>query len=161
MWGEGSSDDSSTWHLPCTLPLLLLHQLHIRPSGIRSQKLGTPDLKESSLTCPAVDVGHWWKQLRLLTRVWLSTVGSTQGVRFLSWQLRSAKTKVSVARKKLCCLLWPRSFLLTIFYGSETSQAHPNPRTGDTVPHLSGGYQGHMAEETLWQQTGESATSHM
>ena len=32
---------------------------------------------------------------------------------------------------------------------------------GDTVPHLSGGYQGHMAEETLWQPAGEGATSYM
>ena len=61
--------DSSTLHLLCTLSLFLLHQLHLRSSGIRSQKLGTPDLKEPSSTFPAVDVGHWRKQLRLLTRV--------------------------------------------------------------------------------------------
>ena len=34
-------DDSSTLHLLCILFLLLLHQLHLRLSGIRSQRLGT------------------------------------------------------------------------------------------------------------------------
>ena len=37
-------DDSSAFHLSCTLFLLLLHQLHLRSSGIRSQRLGTPGL---------------------------------------------------------------------------------------------------------------------
>ena len=35
-WGWGSGwfgDDSSTWHLLCTLFLLLLHQLHLRSQG--------------------------------------------------------------------------------------------------------------------------------
>ena len=34
-------------HLLCTLFLLLLHQLHLRSSGIRSRKLGTPDSEET------------------------------------------------------------------------------------------------------------------
>ena len=34
-------DDLSISHLLCTLFLLLLHQLHLRFSGIRSQRLGT------------------------------------------------------------------------------------------------------------------------
>ena len=34
--------DSSALHLLCTLFLLLLHQLHLRSSGIRSRRLGTP-----------------------------------------------------------------------------------------------------------------------
>ena len=37
-------DDSSTLHLLCTLFLLLLHQLHLRSSGIRSWRLETPDM---------------------------------------------------------------------------------------------------------------------
>ena len=37
-WGIWFWDDSSMLHLLCTL--LLLHQLHLRSSGIRSQKLG-------------------------------------------------------------------------------------------------------------------------
>ena len=37
-------DDSSASHLLCTLFLLLLHQLHLRSSGIRFQRLETPDL---------------------------------------------------------------------------------------------------------------------
>ena len=35
-WFQG---DSSALHLLCTLFLLLLHQLHLRPSGIRSWRL--------------------------------------------------------------------------------------------------------------------------
>ena len=42
-WGRG--DDSSPLHLFFTLFLLLLHQLHLRSSGVISQRLGTPDLK--------------------------------------------------------------------------------------------------------------------
>ena len=40
-WREGwFGDDSGTVHLWCTLFLLLLHQLHLRSSSIRSQRLG-------------------------------------------------------------------------------------------------------------------------
>ena len=38
-------DNSSALHLLCTL--LLFHQLHLRPSGIRSQRLRTPALEGS------------------------------------------------------------------------------------------------------------------
>ena len=34
-------DVSSTLHLLCTLFILLLHQIHLRSLGIRSQRLGT------------------------------------------------------------------------------------------------------------------------
>ena len=37
-------DDSSTLFLLCTL--FLLHQLHLRSSGNRYQRLGTPDLED-------------------------------------------------------------------------------------------------------------------
>ena len=40
--GEWFWDDSSTLHLLRTLFLLLLHQLHLRSLGIRSQTLQTP-----------------------------------------------------------------------------------------------------------------------
>ena len=43
--GEWLGDDSSALHLLCTLCLLLLYQLHLRSSGIRSQRLGTPAFK--------------------------------------------------------------------------------------------------------------------
>ena len=42
--GDGFGDDSSELHLLCTLFLLLLHQLHLRSSGFRSWRLGTPGL---------------------------------------------------------------------------------------------------------------------
>ena len=37
-------DVSSVLHLLCSLFLLVLYQLHLRSSGIRSQRLGTPAL---------------------------------------------------------------------------------------------------------------------
>ena len=44
-WERGwFGDDSSVSHLLCTLFLLLLHQVHLRSSGIRFQRLETPDL---------------------------------------------------------------------------------------------------------------------
>ena len=45
-WGAWFQDDSSLLHLLCSLFLLLLHQLHLRSSGIRSQRLETPTLKQ-------------------------------------------------------------------------------------------------------------------
>ena len=43
---EWFGDDSSALHLLGSLFLLLLYQLHLRSSGIRSWKLGIPDLAE-------------------------------------------------------------------------------------------------------------------
>ena len=43
-WGW-SGDNSSASYLLCTLRLLLLNQLHLRSSGIRSRRLGTPALE--------------------------------------------------------------------------------------------------------------------
>ena len=40
-------DDSSALHLLCTFFLLLLYQLHLRSSGIKSQRLGTSALRGS------------------------------------------------------------------------------------------------------------------
>ena len=40
--GGWFQDDSSELYLLCTLFLLLLHQFHLRSSGIRFQRLGTP-----------------------------------------------------------------------------------------------------------------------
>ena len=42
-WGECFEDDSSALYLLCTF-FLLLHHLHLRSSGIRSCRLGTPAL---------------------------------------------------------------------------------------------------------------------
>ena len=42
-------DDSSSLHLLCTSFLLLLHQLHLRSSDIRSQRLGTPGLQHNHI----------------------------------------------------------------------------------------------------------------
>ena len=39
-------DDPSVLHLLCTLFLLILHQLHLRSSGICPQRLGAPDVNK-------------------------------------------------------------------------------------------------------------------
>ena len=45
-WGGWFGDDLSTLHLSCTLFLELLQQLHLRESGIQSQRLGGPGLTD-------------------------------------------------------------------------------------------------------------------
>ena len=40
QWGGWFGDDSRVLHLLCTLFLLLLHELHLKSSGLRSQRLG-------------------------------------------------------------------------------------------------------------------------
>ena len=45
--GEWFQDDSRALYLSCTSFLLLLHQLHFSLSGIHSQRLGTPELRET------------------------------------------------------------------------------------------------------------------
>ena len=40
--GEWFQDDSCALHVSCALFLLLLHQLHLRSSGVRSRRLGAP-----------------------------------------------------------------------------------------------------------------------
>ena len=44
-WGEWFGDNLNTLHLLCTLFLLLVHQLHLRSSSIRSWRLGTPAIE--------------------------------------------------------------------------------------------------------------------
>ena len=44
-WGGRFWDDSSTLHSLCTLSLLLSHQFHLGPSGMRFCRLGTPVLE--------------------------------------------------------------------------------------------------------------------
>ena len=46
--GDDFGDHSSTLHLLCTLFLLLLPQLYLRSSVIRSQRLGIPELQNIS-----------------------------------------------------------------------------------------------------------------
>ena len=63
--GRRCQKESNALHLLCTLCLLLLQQLHLRSSGIRSQRLQTPALvqpphctgeeteaQRGKLTCP-------------------------------------------------------------------------------------------------------------
>ena len=57
--GEGwFQDDSSALHLLCTL--LLFHQLHLRPSGIRSQRLWTPALEGPKCSLSGLEWNGEW-----------------------------------------------------------------------------------------------------
>ena len=57
-WRKGwLPDDSSALYLLCIVFLLLLHQLHLRSLGIRSQRLGTPGLQ--ALKRPSVKSVDW------------------------------------------------------------------------------------------------------
>ena len=49
-WGRGGGLAMIQAHFLCTLFLLLLHQLHLRSIGIRSQRLGIPVLEEEGWT---------------------------------------------------------------------------------------------------------------
>ena len=48
---ERFRDDSRAVHLVCTLFLVLLHQLHLRSSGVRYQSLGTIALNHEMTRC--------------------------------------------------------------------------------------------------------------
>ena len=55
--GEWFRDDSSSFHLLCSLFLLLLRQLCLLSSGIRSRRWGPPALHDSV----TVGTTDWWK----------------------------------------------------------------------------------------------------
>ena len=40
-------NDSSSLHLLCSLFLLLLHELHLKSSGLRSRRLGAPEIGDN------------------------------------------------------------------------------------------------------------------
>ena len=94
-WGGGwFQDDSSALHLSCTLFLLLLHQFHLRSSGIRSWRLGASALSKVCVlfsvwsstikTLPLLCGNHqyinhkWWHSLDQSTRIEFSYLGSFQ-----------------------------------------------------------------------------------
>ena len=48
---ERFRDDSRALHLLCTLFLVLLHQLHLRSSGVRYQSLGIIAVNHEMILC--------------------------------------------------------------------------------------------------------------
>jgi len=80
-WGR-FQDDSSAFHLLCTLFLLLLHQLHLRSSGIRSRRLGTP--------LSAVSPGHGYQVTEASS---LPVITSSLQIRELSPQTETFSKK--------------------------------------------------------------------
>ena len=71
--------DWGTSHLLCTLFLLLLHQLHLRSSSIRSQRLGTPaPYQPSPWMRLSLKVLLGWGQVSRGGLIAGSTLGSTE-----------------------------------------------------------------------------------
>ena len=68
QWGGWwFGDDSSASHLLCILFLLLLHQLHLRSSGIGSQKFGDPGFTQYRSDRLAFWRTDWVRHYRLVT----------------------------------------------------------------------------------------------
>ena len=78
-------DDCSTSHILYTL-FLLLHQLHLRSSGIRSRRLGTPGLGNEQ-TCSWHLLYAWASMLHVL--LLLAVCPSGLFALILDWGLRS------------------------------------------------------------------------
>jgi len=70
---EGWFQDDSSIYLLCTLFLLLLHQLYLRSSAIRSQRLGTPGLTHQNRKSSMHSIIKWkWYRCN-----WASLVAQT------------------------------------------------------------------------------------
>ena len=99
------SSDSSTLHLSCTALLLLLHQLHLRSSGIRSWRLGTlaVELASSHLFFPwsetksfhgfwaEIGMLHWLKRhwaRKTLVGTWQEQVGNSFSKTRCIWNMK-------------------------------------------------------------------------
>ena len=85
-------NDSSTFHLLCMLFLWLSHQLFRISLGIRSRRLGTPDLQDEISSCFWDRQGPSWCRPRLLghVRLWpfllhLHQFGARDEVKVLDW----------------------------------------------------------------------------
>ena len=72
--GESFQDDSSTLNLLWALFLLLLHQLHLRSSGIKSKMLGTPALNDTNIATYILGQGFQWKFLCFFFEYWIKHV---------------------------------------------------------------------------------------
>ena len=82
-WEGWFWDDSRALHLLCTLFLLLLHQLQLRSSVIRSRRLGPPTLirvlprklsgKESTCQCRSCGFHPWVGKIPWWRRAWQPT----------------------------------------------------------------------------------------
>ena len=99
-------NDSSTFHLLCTLFLFLLHQLHLRSSGIRFRRLGTPGLEQVLMGCVCVCV--------------CVVLVDTES-KMLDVYLSALLTFFSV----LAYLLLLPSFLLSVGFYTRHGRAHP------------------------------------
>ena len=102
-------DNSRTWHLLCTLFLLLLHQLHLRWLGIRSQRLGshctfylvkckqcynivwnsrkkgndgnTPQYRNKQIECDIFPQWNTIKQLKIIKLIYISLLKDLKNIR--------------------------------------------------------------------------------
>ena len=67
--GDGFRMSSSALHLLCTLFLLLLHQFHLRSSGLRSKRLGTTALEDVCFSLFALHNKHSNREMVLIAVV--------------------------------------------------------------------------------------------
>ena len=81
--GEWFRDDSSALNLLCTSLLLLLHQLHLRLSSVRCQRLRTPGL-EHAWVCNVKN----YRKINLLASLYITSL------------LISASSEISVSLTK-------------------------------------------------------------
>ena len=101
-WGRWFWDDSSTLHLLYTdFFLLLVHQLHLKSSGIRSQSLGIPGL-------------NLWSAFKSYYVKLQSTCLVLMPLKFLSENIAPAEL-VNLPSPKV-----PHAFLLLYFYLYDT-----------------------------------------
>ena len=94
FYGQGRGgwfqDGSSTLHSSCISFLLLLHQFHLRSSGIRSQKLGTPGFVVVAIKLPSC--------------VWLSSTPWTTACQTPGLSLSPRVCSESCSLSQWCCL---------------------------------------------------------
>ena len=95
FYGQGLAgwfqDGSSRLYSLCLSFLLLLHQFHLRSSGIRSQKLGTP--------------GFVVVAIKLLSRVWLSSTPWTTACQTPDLSLSPRVCSESCSLRQWCYLI--------------------------------------------------------
>ena len=105
--GGWFQDDLSPLHLLCTLFLFLLHQFHLRSSGIRSHRLGTPVFQEvRDVPGQKVTPLSWYIFLRLHLFHALSA-RSLEGLMWMKWRwdVEDGGQDIPGAGRGLCCRL--------------------------------------------------------
>ena len=117
-WVRGwFQDDLIPLHLLCTLFLLLLHQLHLRSSGIRSRRLGTPSLDNwASRESP-----RKWGECTLKPPVVPHLISDLLPV---SWNDLASPTGPHPTGPHLLCLVYSASAMLASLFHKHSKDIH-------------------------------------